>query len=239
VSQTTVILLYLAAALAISRFPFFRIYFSLCNTLIEKIFHVLAGVVISKEGTLGKIKLFKDGSGQYTSNVNSKLQRAIIFYFGYTGTVGIAMGLFYLVSIRNYHLILYLFIGLMVISSLLWIRNVFGILWALSFSALLALPLYYSYETVIMHLGIFLSSVVLVQSIMNALKVLVQSVKTEESPDAITKIAKFPAFIFGFIFLGQSLFAAYFIISNVLNLKASMIRFELLEIIQIVEKFVT
>jgi hypothetical protein len=76
VSTTSLILIYLAAALAISRLPMFSVYFSLCNTLIEKIIHVLA-VVVTREGKSNKIKLYKNGLGETTSMVNSKIQKVM------------------------------------------------------------------------------------------------------------------------------------------------------------------
>jgi hypothetical protein len=238
VSTTSLILLYLAAALAISRLPMFRVYFSLCNTLIEKIIHVLA-VVVTREGKSNKIKLYKNGSGETTSIVNSKIQKVMIVYIGFTGTLLLAMGLFYLLSFNKFHYVLYFFIGLLVISILLWIRNLFGLLWALSFVSLLAVPLYFRNELAILHISIFLSSLILIQAIINAFQVIGQSFKTGERPGALTKIARIPAVICGIALLGQSLYAAYFIFNHVLNFKVAMIRFELLEIIQTMQKFIT
>lgn len=237
-STTSLILLYLAAALAISRLPMFRVYFSLCNTLIEKIIHVLA-VVVTREGKSNKIKLYKNGLGETTNIVNSKIQKVMIIYIGYTGTLLIAMGLFYLLSYNQFHFVIYFFIGLMVISILLWIRNFFGVLWALSFVALLALPLFFRNEFAIMHISIFLSSLILVQAIINAFQVIRQSFKSEGKPGALAKLARIPAVICGITLLGQSLYAAYFIFNHVLNFKVAMIRFELLEIFQTMQKFIT
>jgi hypothetical protein len=162
----------------------------------------------------------------------------MMVYIGYTGTLILAMGLFYLLSFHKFDWVIYFFIGLMVISILLWIRNLFGVLWALSFAALLAVPLYFRNEAAIMHISIFLSSLILVQAIINAFQVIGQSFKDGGKPGALAKIARVPAIICGIALLGQSLFAAYFIFSKVLNFKAAMIRFELLEIIQVMEKFI-
>jgi hypothetical protein len=238
VSTTSLILLYLAAALAISRLPMFRVYFSLCNTLIEKIIHVLV-VVVTREGKSNKIKLYKNGSGETTSMVDSKIKKVMIVYIGYTGTLILALGLFYLLSFNKFDWVIYFFIGLMVISILLWIGNFFGVLWALSFVALLALPLYFRNDLVIMHISIFLSSLILIQAIINAFQVIRQSFKIEGKPGALAKIARIPAIVCGVALLGQSLYAAYFIFNHILNYKVAMIRFELLEMIQTMEKFIT
>ena len=237
-STTSLILLYLAAALAISRLPMLRVYFSLCNTLIEKIIHVLA-VVVTREGKSNKIKLYKNGSGETTSIVNSKIQKLMIVYIGYTGTLLLAMGLFYLLSLNQFHFVIYFFIGLMMISILLWIRNFFGVLWALSFVTILAVTLYFRNELAIMHISIFLSSLILIQAIINAFQVIRQSFKTEGKPGALAKIARIPAVICGIALLGQSLYAAYFIFNHFLNFRVAMIRFELLEIVQTMQKFIT
>lgn len=94
-------------------------------------------------------------------------------------------------------------------------------------------------EAAIMHISIFFSSLIFIQAIINAFQVMRQSFKTEGKPGALAKVARIPAIICGVALLGQSLYAAYFIFKHVLNYKVAMIRFELLEMIQTMEKFIT
>jgi hypothetical protein len=73
----------------------------------------------------------------------SPFKKALISYTGYTGTLVAAIGLFYLVSRASYHLVIYLFLGHTVLVLLLWIRNLFGVIWGLSLAVLLASPVYF------------------------------------------------------------------------------------------------
>lgn len=218
----TLTLVYLAAALVITRIPFLRGYFSLFNTLIQE--------VVQRFFTKGETS----SSGQ---KVNSAFKQGIITYIGYTITAVLAIVLFYCIAKGRYPFILLLLIVLIVLS-LLSIRSFISFIWALSFVVLLAGPLYYKHELAIMHLSIFLSSVILVQLIMNALKEVSLSLKKNHDKSApIAIITRIPAVIFGLILLGQSLFAGYFIIDSLLNLQAAVIRFDILKTIQVVEKF--
>lgn len=118
-----------------------------------------------------KIQLLRDGFGQTTGTLTSPFKKALISYAGYTGTSVAAIGLFYLVLRASCHLVIYLFLGLTVLALLLWIRNLFGVIWGLSLAVLLALPVYFRYdrvvpvninsEMVLVHMSIFLASVLL------------------------------------------------------------------------------
>ncbi|MCL6570894.1 MAG: M50 family metallopeptidase [Bacillus sp. (in: Bacteria)] len=209
------VLFYVAIAAVGSRIPFLRVYLAHCNTLV---FEVIS--VCIEGGKTNKIKLYKDGSGQTTNNVNSPFKKNLIAYVGYTGTSIAAIGLFYLVSKGNYHFVLYLFIGLLVSSLLLWIRSLFGFVWGLSFVLLLAVPIYFRNDLAIKHISIFLAAVLFTQSILNALQVCKQSLLSRENPDrkvALVQAKFFPVIIIGFALLSQSLYAGYFIIKTFLS----------------------
>lgn len=215
-NTTILIFIYVAAAFVVSRIPFLRVYLSLCYTLLYEVICVLC-----LKGGLGqKIKLHKDGSGQITNQVHSPFKTALIAYAGYTGTSLTAIGLFYLVSRGSYQFIIYLFIGLLVLSLLLWIRHLFGLFWALSWVSLLTVPIYFSYGLVIMHISIFLASIILTQSILHAFHLCRQSFMRRKNPArtaALVQGALIPAVIWGIVLLGQSLYAGYFIFKNFLS----------------------
>lgn len=205
----------MAIALVVTRLPYLRVYLSLCYALVYEVI-----CVCLEGGRTNKIKLHKNGSGQTTNNVNSPFRKALIAYAGYTGTSMAAIGLFYLVSNGSYHLIMYLFIGLLVCSLLLWIRNFFGIVWGLTFVSLLTFPIYFQFNLVIMHISIFLAAVLFTQSMVKALQVCRESLMSRENPtknSALAKIKMVPAFILGVVLFAQSLYAGYFIFNNFLS----------------------
>ena len=129
---TMLILMYLTIALVGSIVPFLRVYLALCNTLVQEVVHAL-GSLLLKGGLFSKIKLHKDGSGETANQIHAPLKKALIAYAGYTGTSLAAIGLFYLVSKGYFDLIVYMFIGLIGLSLLLWIRKLIWFYLALSF----------------------------------------------------------------------------------------------------------
>jgi hypothetical protein len=107
----------------------------------------------------------------------------------------------------------------MVVSVLLWIRNFYGIIWALSFVALLAVPVYFSYDIAIMHISIFLSASLLIQSIINGIQICKKSLLQRHAASGIlAKVKLFPVMMVGVILFGQSLYTGYFIAKKLFRL---------------------
>jgi hypothetical protein len=201
----------LAIALLISRIPYLRVYFSLVFTLLHEVIRVCL------EGAGSAIKLQKDGTSQKAGYETSKFKQTLIVYAGYTGTSLASIGLFYLVSVHNYQLILYLFITLLGVSLVFWIRNFFGFIWALTFSSLLAIPIYFQYGIAVMHLAKFLAAVILIQSVLNALQLCRQSFVNRKNPQRTGLRARLnwiPSLVVGVILLCQTVYASYFIVIN-------------------------
>ncbi|MFL6517838.1 MAG: M50 family metallopeptidase, partial [Bacillus sp. (in: firmicutes)] len=225
-NTTTLILIYLGVALVGSMIPFIRVFLAH--------FHNLINLVISVCLEGGKIHLYRDGSGRTTGSDTSPFKKALISYVGYTGASVTAIGLFYLVSQGHYDLVIYLFLGLSVLALLLWIRNAFGVIWGISVSVLLALPIYFRYETVLpvnvnfnlilVHMSIFLASVLFVQSIIGAVQVCRQSFMSRSNPKrkaALVQTQLVTAVVLGIILFGQTVLASYFFALNFISLPFS------------------
>lgn len=205
------IIAYLAIALLISRIPYLRVYFSLIFTLLHEVIRVCL------EGGSSAIKLQMDGTSQKVGLRTSKFKQTLIAYAGYTGTSLASIGLFYLVSVHNYQLVLYLFIALLVVSLVFWIRNFFGFIWAITFVALLALPIFFHAEIAVIHLAKFLAAVILIQSVLNAIQLCRQSWvnrKNSERTGIRARLNWIPSLVGGVILLCQTVYASYFIVIN-------------------------
>ncbi|MEH7481630.1 M50 family metallopeptidase [Neobacillus drentensis] len=220
--MTTLILIYLGVALVGSGLPIIRVYLAH--------FHNLVHLVISACVEGGKIHLHRDGSGQTTGNHTSPFKKALISYAGYTGASVAAIGLFYLVSKGHYHLVIYLYLGLTVLALLLWIRNAFGVIWGLSIAVLLALPVYFRYETVLpvnvnfemvlVHMSIFLASILFVQSIIGAVQVCKQAFMSRSNPKrkaALVQTKLVPAVVLGLTLAGQTACVGYVLVQNFIS----------------------
>jgi hypothetical protein len=210
----TAIYYYLAFAFIVSYIPYIKIYAALFNTLI----HELSHLIFSQRKLSNKIALHHDGTG--LARTNSHWFRGILVsYSGYTGSSLSAVGLFYFMHKGYYAGIVYFFIGLVAVAALLWIRNLFGLIWAVSLVLLLIWAVYQNMEALMVHISMLLSSIVLVQSITTALTVFQISVTHSEAAGDAADLARAtwtPAVLWGTLFLGQSLYAGYFIVRHFL-----------------------
>ncbi|WP_335575694.1 hypothetical protein [Neobacillus vireti] len=117
----------------------------------------------------------------------------------------------------HYDLVIYLYLGLSVVALLLWIRNAYGVLWGISTVVLLALLVFIRYgnvlvlpvnvnlETILVHIGIFLASVLFVQSMIGAVHVCRQAFMSRSNPKrraALVQTKFIPAVVLGIILFG-------------------------------------
>ncbi|PKG23323.1 M50 family metallopeptidase [Niallia nealsonii] len=208
------IIIYLGAALIISRISFLKVYFSIWNTLILETFLVFIG------GKNNRLIGNKDKFKKRTELEKITLKNLFNLYIGYTVTLVVAIGLFYLAGKQNYYLILCLLIGLLVLALFLWIRNPIRCIWIITCILLLAIPLYFNQKIVIMHIGIFLPSIILVQSILDSCKEIKRSIINRNvytSKGFLARLKWIPAMIVGLLLLGQSLYAGFFIVKTFLS----------------------
>lgn len=213
--NTTLIYIYLAIAIVLTNLPLIGNYFALANTLIHEVCHLVFCILTN--GKPNKISLQPDASGVAITESASWFARIIVSYAGYTGSSLAAVGLFYALSKGYYEFIFYFFMGLSVISLLFWVRNFYGVIWTISFISLFAFTIYKEIDFLIVHLSIFLSCIVLVQSIFTAFIILKLSFKQRKNAGDATNLAKatfIPAIIWGAVFFAQSLYAGHFIVTN-------------------------
>ncbi|NHC41926.1 hypothetical protein G6549_18395 [Bacillus sp. MM2020_1] len=131
----------------------------------------------------------------------------------------------------------HLYLGFSVLALVLWIRNTFGVICVLSVIVLLALPVYFRYQTVlvlpvnvnfeliIVHMSIFIASVLFVQSMIGAILVCKQSFMKRDNPKrkaALVQTKLIPTVVLGIILFGQTVFAGYFFAINFISLPFSL-----------------
>ena len=190
--------------------------FAMVNTMVHESCHALMAILTG--GKIKGISLFTNTSGVAETTSNSRIAMILVSYAGYTGSSLASIGLFYLLYIGQYEWIIYFFIVLSAIN-LLWIRNIYGVVWLTSFSGIIIFFLYKNLVVLLIHTSIFLSCMVLVQSIVSAFEIMKLSVSSRKDAGDATNLAKFtfiPAVFWGILFLVQSIMATYFIISKYL-----------------------
>ena len=229
-STTTLILIYLSIALVGSRLPYIRVYLAHCYNLITQVV-----CVCLEGGRKNKIQLHQDGSTETTGIMISPFKKALISYAGYTGASAASIGLFYLISRGSYHLVIYLFLAITVISLLLWIRNLFGMIWGISLTAILGLPAFLSfyrmnlpvhinYDMVLINISILLASSLFIQSMICAIQVCKQCFMSRSNPArtaALLQTKFVPAVILGLALVGQTVYTGYFFVQKFISLPFS------------------
>ncbi len=207
------IFVYLAIGLIISVIPLIKTCFSIWNTMLLNIISDIAAG--RKIRAIRKRKKLLEGETE-----GKTLKDAFHMYVGHTGALLGALGLFYLVANQQYELIFFVLIGFLAISLLFWIRSFVGFVWALVWIVLLAAPIVYLNETIIMHGAIFLAAVILVQSVLGSFVELRSSVsnrKGMKGKGIFGRLKWVPAMIFGLAMIGQSLYAGFFIVTTFLS----------------------
>ncbi|KKI89376.1 hypothetical protein WQ54_26225 [Bacillus sp. SA1-12] len=212
---TNQIVVYLIAAYILSHVPIIGRYLTMINTLIHENGHALAALFLN--GKVYSIKLFINTAGEAVTGQRGWFSSVVISYAGYTFSSLAAYGCFMLLNKGNSRFILYAFLTIAIINLLLWIRNLYGAVWLISFIALFGWTLYSGNGTIQTFLAYFLSSVLLTESVSSALQIFMLSiVKSKSAGDAasLAHYTKIPAFLWGFVFFFQSLYVAFIAIRN-------------------------
>lgn len=209
------ILVYLIAAWGAIQIPYIGGYLSLPNSLLNRVIQR-----ILTKGSINKITLLKKSKNSSIHREYHPFKKSLITYVAYSGESLAAIGLFYLVSNHHYLFIFYLFIGLFIITVILAIRHIFIALWAMSFPILLSLPIYFEQTVIIMHVSIFLTALLFIQSIINSIKLCRKNLldrSNSERSGFVGRLKWIPVMLLGMVLLSQSLYTGYFISRNILS----------------------
>ncbi|MED1205510.1 M50 family metallopeptidase [Heyndrickxia acidicola] len=212
-SEHSLLLIYIVVAIITTNLPVVGVYFSLCNTLVHEFSHALLASIFTRR--LGHtITLNHNASGMAITSINSWVSRVAVSYAGYTGSSLMAVVLFYLLHKSDYQLVIEIFTALTVVTAILWVRNLYGFMWSVSVIFTLGSMLFHHLTLFMMHASMFISSVILVQSVFAASHILKLSVvKREEAGDAasLEEATFIPAPIWGLLFCSQSIYAVWII----------------------------
>jgi hypothetical protein len=206
---------YTVIVIICSFIPIIGRYLALINTLIHEVCHVIAAIFTGQKLRLShKINLHYDSSGIAFTQIDSWIGRIIVAYMGYTGASMATYGFFYLLSKHYYISILYIFVTVAFLSIVLWIRNIYGFIWILSFAAIICWTIYTDNFFFIVNISIFISCIMLVQSVLTAFIIFKSSIQHRKHAGDATALAEatnIPAAIWGTLFFSQSVYIVYLI----------------------------
>lgn len=196
-------------AVALSFVPVISRYLSLINTFIHESGHAIMTLVTG--GKNRSISLFKNGGGLAIGGTTSSFARFLVLLSGYTSSSASGFGIFYLLLHEHVRLVFFLFVGLIVINVVFWIRNFFGLLWILSFLGVFFLLYKYVPETALFNVFLFFAFVINIESFKSAITILKLSFKKpNQAGDAtyLQEVTRMPSGVWGMFFAVQ---AAYFV----------------------------
>ncbi|MDT8861559.1 M50 family metallopeptidase [Alkalihalobacillus sp. MEB130] len=206
------IFVYILVAVIISFIPIIRSLFGTIHTLIHESGHAIATLLTS--GKVYSISLFSTTDGVAYTASTSRFRSIIVAYAGYTFASFMALISFYLITSGNVMLLFYVFLSFAIINLCLWVRNFFGILWLLFYVIGCSFMIYFQLDSIkemVVHL---LASIILVQSVLASIAIFLLSITHSKSAGDATNLQKLtyiPAFIWGLLFLSQSIFSSYYI----------------------------
>jgi len=202
---------YIILVFLLLRVPVIGRYIALLNTLIHELGHAVVTTLTG--GKVDKIQLFANAEGKAWSR-NHWFGALLTTAAGYPAASATAFLLLYLIHQANYLLVMIIFTGILLISFLLWIRNIYGFLWVISFGALFSTLYFTNNEFLIPHVCIILTVIILVESVTTALDVLILSIRTPKQAGDASGMARatfiIPAPVWGVLFFAQSLVFAWF-----------------------------
>lgn len=198
-------------ALLLLKTPVIGKYVSLVNTLIHEVGHAL--MTILTFGKVAKIELFANTEGTAWSRHRFFLGGVLTSLAGYPAASATAFLFVYFAVNAQYDYILLGLLGVLVVSALFWIRNIYGILWVATFGSAFTYMLWLDNPVLSENVALFLTAILFIASVTTAFDILKISVKTPRDSGDASNLANaifIPAQIWGLLFFAQSLAFAYF-----------------------------
>ncbi|MFO8087388.1 MAG: M50 family metallopeptidase [Bacteroidales bacterium] len=202
--------LILLLAAIVPRIPFLGKYFQVFNTLIHENGHALMSLLT--RGSIHKIELFYDTSGTAYTSSRYKVSHFLTSLAGYPASAGAALLLFFLLNTKNEFFLMIALAGILGLNLILFVRNLYGIIWILTFGSLVFL-LFYIDNTLAMEIAIiFFGGILFWGSLMaplNLIRIAWHEPKQAGDASNLNKITGIPSLLWSLIFFFISLFIAW------------------------------
>lgn len=159
--------LIVVVSLIITRLPFFGVFFRTVNTLLHESGHAIGAMVTS--GEVVKIDLNKDTSGVAQTKSKGRAGAFITSFAGYP-FAALASSTILVMSISGHHkLAALILLSFALLNLMLFVRNMFGIIWLLLFSALISAGVWYVDDLILRLLILFVSMIAFTETLASSL----------------------------------------------------------------------
>ena len=203
-------------AFILPRIPFVGKFFNVINTVIHESGHALMAIFLGIK--VDHIKIFSTTAGEAWT-FKTPIKGIFVSLAGYLFASVMAYLSFYLLSCGYESWIITGLSVLFLAVLILWIRNLYGVIWVLLFTALNGFLVFYlKNEEVIQVVAWFYGLMMLIESVWSAfvlLKIAIMS--PEDAGDAanLAEATHIPALFWALLFFGFSLWMAYLALTSV------------------------
>lgn len=204
-SNYTTLFLVLGGILLVT-VPAASTYFRMANTLTHEIGHVL--MALCMRGGVRKIELFPTTAGLATTLSPNWFSSVMIGIAGYPFASLVAAASAYTFAnwkIETFLLVIMVTLG---VSVLIWVRNLFGVVWTLAFFSTSTFAYLYSESSFAYYYGLFIVIILLTESVRSSFVILTISYRNKEQAgdaQALARLTKIPTLIWGLLFFIQSI----------------------------------
>lgn len=150
-----------------NRIPFIGVFFRSVNTLLHESGHALVAVLTS--GEVMRIEINKDTSGLAQTKNSGKFRAFLTSFAGYP-FAAFAGAVFLIMALKGLHnQVAFILLSIIILNLILFVRNLYGILWLILFSASTMLIFLYAEDMVMKWYILFISMISLTESITSTL----------------------------------------------------------------------
>ncbi|MCL2131491.1 MAG: M50 family metallopeptidase [Lentimicrobiaceae bacterium] len=223
-NPTIVFYITLTTCLAVMYVPYVGKYIRVLETMIHEGGHVLMAAVVGTK--INKINLFSDTSGETHIAGAGKLKTVLIALAGYPLSSAFAYGSFWAIKHHYY----YIFVGTLCVITLFfllfYIRNGYGIFWAITFIAANAYLLFMQKIKIITILAGVYADILFLSALFSCFILVYLSFKSSNKAGDATLIKKsvhLPAQITALLFLSVCGGTAFFTVKHFFPLNMSIL----------------
>lgn len=205
----------LAVAFLLPKIPVVGKFFNIINTLVHELGHALMALVT--QGQVVHIQVFSNTGGVTVTKSKSGLAAFLVSIAGYPFAASIGLLCAYLLSIGYGNWIVLGLPILFLFMLVLWIRNVYGLVWVLLFTLLNAVLVFYLKKPLYIEIAAwFYTLMIILESVWSSLVLLYLSLfHSDQAGDAtnLRNATHIPSFVWALLFVAFSLWMTYCAIS--------------------------
>ncbi len=200
----------IALAFILPKIPVVGKFFNIINTLIHEFGHAFVALIL--QGEVKKIQILSDTSGVTQTKSKSAVTAFFVSIAGYPFASATAFFCFFLLSVGYEQWIVYGLSILFLFMLILWIRNLYGLIWILLFVAINGWLFYVNNPVYTLVAAWFYALMVLWESVYSALVLLYLSVTNSAAAGDAANLEKqthIPAFFWALLFSAFAGWMAY------------------------------